>query len=137
MSDNNDFWKALHVKRSKPSATTKIKKTPSDLALPKRASTPSEPVFRSAPRVRAQKPLWETGSRKGSPPKEPVFGGPKPMPEPKPNRSRERKTRFTVTVDMTSAENRDSVRTAAASEGRTFSQWARRVLLAAADPKSQ
>jgi len=142
MSDTHDPWKALHAKRSKKSIQSKTsdpfntrrKPELSPISAPKkpkpRRPAPSVPIPRRIERT-ATEPrslVSDTseldfsdtiGSRTRTSSKVPSKG----------------KERFLISIDMVSDENRELVRGAAASEGRTLSQWARRVLVSSAREK--
>ena len=144
MSDSHDPWKTLHAKRTQKSNKarnvtrgTYSERAPKQPSHPKTARrTPTPGLFPKKPPAPAPKPT-----------RSPRFDPPSPSPsEPKmvfddapvaravkiePS-SAKGKERFLVSVDMVTDENRQAIRTAAQAEGRTLSQWARRVLLAAA-----
>ena len=126
MSDNGDFWKMLHEKR------TGVSKSKKPEVLPRRTSKnapKSAPARRlpSVPKPFASDPFATRANLSDQPvQKRRVQGG-----------ARSSKSRFTVTIDMVSPENREQIRYAAKSEGRSLSQWARRILLSASDSESK
>ena len=125
MSDNGDFWKKLHAKRSQPK-----KRTKSGVAqVPTSVKQLKKPVTRRPPS--ASKPIRADPFASTM-----VFDGPSKAPQRENRTARQAKSRFTVTIDMVSPENRDKIRFASKSEGRSLSQWARRILLAAASEQT-
>ena len=140
MSDPIDPWKALHAKRSKKS--TRNKKTdpfsewskPSVVApaAPRRPEKPKTPQFQTQSRTELRSPR-EFPRSPVAPQESPTLDFSDPVgssPSPQPRARSKSKERFLISIDMVTDENRELVRKAARSEGRTLSQWARRVLLA-------
>lgn len=136
MSEDNNFWKALHEKRSGKKKNRVSSKTQGNAApraterapISRNTTTRAPNAFELTP----PKPLSRTFPRQPGDFQEPKRGSSVSR-----RVSRGGKARFTVTIDMVSDDNRESVRAAARSEGRTLSQWARRVLLSAADPSNR
>jgi len=121
MSDNGDFWKKLHAKRMEPK-----KRTKSGVAqVPTSVKQLKKPIRRRAPSASKQIKVDPFASTM-------VFDSPSKPPPTETRHRGQAKSRFTVTIDMVTPENRDKIRFASKSEGRSLSQWARRILLAAA-----
>jgi len=124
MSNPADPWRALHAKRAKKIAR-RMSGTPSRVQAPApiRPRTSREPV-----RI---PPNRDPGPLQGAPaePSMRFEDRPPPSRAPDPSSASKGRPRFLVSIDMVSDENREAVRSAARAEGRTLSQWARRVLL--------
>jgi hypothetical protein len=139
MSDITDPWKALHAKRTRKSIKSKtadpfavLRMTPTPPVSPPEPKMPRKtpPIAKAPPRaantkavprsIVHQSPRFDFSDPRASSPSVPTK-----------NQSKT-KERFLVSIDMVSDENRELVRLASKSEGRTLSQWARRILLAEA-----
>tara|TARA_R110002060_G_scaffold28464_7_gene38519 strand:- start:10447 stop:10875 length:429 start_codon:yes stop_codon:yes gene_type:complete len=139
MSDITDPWKALHAKRTRKSIKSK---TADPFGVWRMTPTPSV----SPPKPKKQRkapPIVKTPRKAATPPdvsrsmvQEPTrfdFSDPRSSSPSRPTKSESKtKERYLVSIDMVSDENRELVRLASKSEGRTLSQWARRILLAEA-----
>jgi hypothetical protein len=139
MSDPHDPWKALHARRARHASSRKARGLPSvpPVATPSRkprAPAPSRiPEQRPASAPSSPKKL-RPESRAQLPPSRPLDFSDTPNGPTTPSTT-QGKERFLVSIDMVTEENRQAVRSAAESEGRKLSQWARRILLTAATGK--
>ncbi|MAH45674.1 hypothetical protein CMI37_07580 [Candidatus Pacearchaeota archaeon] len=117
----DDFWKALHAKRTRNKSTTVTPRK--KVGTPARAPLGAPPIARKAaapPPARAPRG-----------PRQDFDDWPAPI-EPAKQQRPDKRRRFLVHVDMVNPENQALVKAAAEAEGRPLSQWARLVLLKAA-----